>query len=431
LILVDTSKSLQIHEILLEYTDKVYEFEWCNDFAKARNVGLKNATGEWFLFLDDDEWFVEIDELIHFFKSGEYKQYGYANYQVRNFYEPSYTHYSDSWASRMIRIDKDTAFRGRIHEYMYPVQGKCKNIYALVYHSGYIFVTDEQKKAHFERNASLLHEMIKEEPDNLRWKVQLAQEYRTVKAWQELCDFCEECIEATKDINNSYDNVQVGTFYAGYVEGLLFLQNYGQALTICTRALEDKRNTELCVAFMHLCLGVVHLNLGNYNEAREYVQLYLKEIEILSQNEEVMLVQTMAAYVNEAFDENNIKKAYSILISSGIKQGSIQELHEYYERLELDQPVLYFFDGTEKYLIEAMAKMEYHPMFAQMIEDGYKNKELRELMRNEAQSWRYKNEDAFRNVMFAHAQADVDDWYVWYARNNELYVHNIIIRNDT
>ena len=368
------------------------------------------------MFLDDDEWFVEIDELIHFFKSGEYKQYGYANYQVRNFYEPSYTHYSDSWASRMIRIDKDTAFRGRIHEYMYPVQGKCKNIYALVYHSGYIFVTDEQKKAHFERNASLLHEMIKEEPDNLRWKVQLAQEYRTVKAWQELCDFCEECIEATKDINNSYDNVQVGTFYAGYVEGLLFLQNYGQALNICTKALEDKRNTELCVAFMHLCFGVVHLNLGNYDEAREYVQQYLKEIEVLSQNEEVMLVQTMAAYVNEAFDENNIKKAYSILISSGIKQGSIQELHEYYERLELDQPVLYFFDGTEKYLIEAMAKMEYHPMFAQMIEDGYKNKELRELMRNEAQSWRYKNEDAFRNVMFAHAQADVDDWYVWYAR---------------
>ena len=33
------------------------EFKWCDDFAKARNAGLEKCTGEWFMYIDDDEWF--------------------------------------------------------------------------------------------------------------------------------------------------------------------------------------------------------------------------------------------------------------------------------------------------------------------------------------------------------------------------------------
>lgn len=416
LILVDTSKNPGIHKILTEYTDQVYEFEWCQDFAKARNVGLSKARGEWFLFLDDDEWFVEIDELVQFFRSGEYKKYGYANYLVRNFYEPSYTYYSDSWVSRMMRIDADTEFRGRVHEYMYPVRGKCKSIYALAYHSGYIFETDEQKQAHFERNSLLLRNMIQEEPKNLRWKAQLAQEYRTVKAWKDLCDFCKECIENTKNINDDYNNVQIGTFYAGYVEGALFLKEYEPALEMCQRALKDTRNTELCNAYIYLGSAVAYLNLGNYENAKRCVLEYFRKAKELPKNEDAMLVQTMAAYVNEAFDDTNMKKAYSILISCGIKEGSREELHTYYEKLELNQPVIYVFDGTEKYLAEAMATMDYDPIFARIVTDGFSNRELRELMVAAAEEWEKKSQQACRKIMYAYANAESDDWYIWYAR---------------
>ena len=44
-------------EIAKEYTEKIVHFDWCNDFAAARNAGLKHAKGEWFLFIDDDECF--------------------------------------------------------------------------------------------------------------------------------------------------------------------------------------------------------------------------------------------------------------------------------------------------------------------------------------------------------------------------------------
>ena len=49
------------------YADTMTEFVWCSDFAKARNVNLCQAKGEWYLYLDDDEWFGDTDELIDFF----------------------------------------------------------------------------------------------------------------------------------------------------------------------------------------------------------------------------------------------------------------------------------------------------------------------------------------------------------------------------
>ena len=48
LILVDTSTDPEVPPILAEYTDKIIKFQWCNDFSKARNVGLEAAKGEWF-----------------------------------------------------------------------------------------------------------------------------------------------------------------------------------------------------------------------------------------------------------------------------------------------------------------------------------------------------------------------------------------------
>jgi glycosyltransferase involved in cell wall biosynthesis len=34
---------------------KLFQFEWCNDFSKARNYSLSKATGDWILVIDSDE----------------------------------------------------------------------------------------------------------------------------------------------------------------------------------------------------------------------------------------------------------------------------------------------------------------------------------------------------------------------------------------
>lgn len=55
IIVVDTGSSDKTKEIAQKFTNKVYDFEWCDDFSKARNESLKYATKDWILVLDADE----------------------------------------------------------------------------------------------------------------------------------------------------------------------------------------------------------------------------------------------------------------------------------------------------------------------------------------------------------------------------------------
>ena len=71
LIITDTGCDDDLVEFMRQYTDNIVKFKWCKDFAAARNVGLDMAKGQWFMFIDDDEWFEDVSELIAFFKSEE------------------------------------------------------------------------------------------------------------------------------------------------------------------------------------------------------------------------------------------------------------------------------------------------------------------------------------------------------------------------
>ena len=54
LIVIDTRSTDRTIEIAREYGAQVGHFEWCNDFAAARNASIATATGDWILFLDAD-----------------------------------------------------------------------------------------------------------------------------------------------------------------------------------------------------------------------------------------------------------------------------------------------------------------------------------------------------------------------------------------
>ncbi|MCL6632363.1 MAG: glycosyltransferase family 2 protein [Alicyclobacillus herbarius] len=62
MILVDTGSSDGTVEIIEEYISKypdvirLYHFQWVNDFSAARNYSLDQATGDWVLVLDADEF---------------------------------------------------------------------------------------------------------------------------------------------------------------------------------------------------------------------------------------------------------------------------------------------------------------------------------------------------------------------------------------
>lgn len=147
-------------DVAREYTDKVYRYEWCQNFADARNTCLKHATGEWFLFLDDDEWFDHVDDLLHFFKTDECETYCVGVFTIRNHIKDG--QYVPTIAQRLIRRKTDTHFVGRIHETYNEAFPPVKHFESFLHHTGYLYTDPEKEKKHKERNVSLLRAELQE-----------------------------------------------------------------------------------------------------------------------------------------------------------------------------------------------------------------------------------------------------------------------------
>lgn len=61
IIIIDTGSTDDTKDIAFKYTDKVYDFKWCDDFAKARNFSFSKATKEYIMWLDADDIILEKD----------------------------------------------------------------------------------------------------------------------------------------------------------------------------------------------------------------------------------------------------------------------------------------------------------------------------------------------------------------------------------
>lgn len=61
MIIVDTGSDDQSRKIAETYTDKVFDFVWCDDFSKARNFAFEKATKDFRMWLDADDVILDED----------------------------------------------------------------------------------------------------------------------------------------------------------------------------------------------------------------------------------------------------------------------------------------------------------------------------------------------------------------------------------
>lgn len=59
IIIIDTGSTDQTKEIAKKFTNRIYDFEWCDDFSKARNFSFSFATKDYILWLDADDFLKE------------------------------------------------------------------------------------------------------------------------------------------------------------------------------------------------------------------------------------------------------------------------------------------------------------------------------------------------------------------------------------
>lgn len=64
IIIVDTGSTDKTKEIVKKYTDKIFDFQWNDNFAAARNYSYSQATMDFILWMDADDIILEADRLM-------------------------------------------------------------------------------------------------------------------------------------------------------------------------------------------------------------------------------------------------------------------------------------------------------------------------------------------------------------------------------
>lgn len=144
IVIVDTGSTDRTRQIAAQYTDCIFDFEWVDDFAEARNFAFDQASSEYILWLDADDVFEPQDraKLIALKQSLDP-----AVDSVTMDYNLSFT--PDGKVSyslrrnRLVRRDRQFRWIGAVHEYL-AVAGN-------LLHSD-VAVTHKKDKVYTDRN---------------------------------------------------------------------------------------------------------------------------------------------------------------------------------------------------------------------------------------------------------------------------------------
>jgi glycosyltransferase involved in cell wall biosynthesis len=194
IIIVDTGSTDSTKDICNQYHATVYNFDWTESFSKARNFGLKRASGEWILWLDADEE-LELENAADFKNTLNSNEKNVWMVPLVNYYGtfPPSPNRAYLFAShRLFRNNKGFKFMGNIHEYLNLQQIPEHSLpeiisNAKIHHYGYMDPVVKDKKK-YERNLSMLQKE-RSSPNYSPWiDYHIASEYYRANRYEEAFD---------------------------------------------------------------------------------------------------------------------------------------------------------------------------------------------------------------------------------------------------
>ncbi|MCL1989051.1 MAG: glycosyltransferase [Firmicutes bacterium] len=215
LIICDTGSTDNSIAIAKEFTDNVFEIGWRDDFAWARQQGFKRSKGEWYWYLDTDEIFQNVDDIIDFFNSGTYKEFGTATVKIDN--NPDSPEVAIFEAVRLFKIIEGMQWEYKIHEQLIPHAPPTKYLNSVCLHYGYKL--DEKGFAQKrKRNLVPILEIYEKDPNNYRNIVHLLQEY-TGKPEQQL-EYAKKALALAKTAELHEEYAIAPYYYPTFVQTL-------------------------------------------------------------------------------------------------------------------------------------------------------------------------------------------------------------------
>lgn len=311
IIVADTGSTDRTKEIARRYTDKVYDFVWCDDFAAAKNFAVSKAAHPYVMVIDSDEFLEDIDmprlEQLLTAHPGEVGRIRRRNVFSREGQKRENT----EWINRIFAKDA-FCYVGRIHEQVTAIYRKEYTTYqapVVIRHTGYDLPEAERKKK-AARNIRLLERELtrlrmEEEQEQIPYILyQLGKSHYMAGDYAVSCDYFSQGLSYDLDPKLEYVIDMVETY--GYA-----LLNSGQAETALF--FENIYETFGGSADFQFLMGLIYMNNARFDDAVAEFKKATAHTECRNQG-----VNSYAAYYN-------IGVIYECL-------GQIKEAEKYYRR---------------------------------------------------------------------------------------------------
>ncbi|MEH6892383.1 glycosyltransferase [Bacillus sp. JJ864] len=269
IIVVDTGSTDNTKKIAKEFTDKVYDFEWTNDFAEARNFAGSKASGEWIFAVDADECVEKgnIEVAIKEMKSNG-EEYNTYSVEIISFLGEEGQNTTAHKMNRIYKNDGTIRFNGAIHEQLVAVSGtqKFRLSSLTLYHYGYLaHVIEKQDKKN--RNLKIIKQDLKLGENKGFSYFNYGQELRRLKKTKEALDTFVKAYQHKESIDEEW--VRICLFFI--IESLMELKRYEDALKI----VEDAEIMWPSAPDFIFSKGDIYLLQKRFDDAKQVYQAIL------------------------------------------------------------------------------------------------------------------------------------------------------------
>lgn len=223
LVVADTGSTDGTIAMARQYTESVYEFTWCDDFAKAKNFAVSKAKYDQVLVIDSDEYLQKIDletiaAQIHAFP----KAVGRIQ-RINQILQGGEVRESSEYLNRLFNR-RYYHYERKIHEQLVSIDGHSLETYIApitVEHSGYL-LSEEERRKKAERNIRLLERELAENENDTYILYQLGKSYSMAGEYEHACMYFSRALSFDLDPELEYVIDMVDCY--GYA-----LLNSGQA----------------------------------------------------------------------------------------------------------------------------------------------------------------------------------------------------------
>lgn len=223
IVVTDTGSTDRTREIALQYADKVIDFTWIEDFSAARNFCAANATNDWILVLDCDEYVSGIDvaalkKCIKAFP----KNTGLLRLQNLIYMPDGEKGYSSDDIPRLYN-KKYFKFQEPVHEQLVPVDAPQESVTLQSFlipmeaiHYGYALPLEEMRQKQ-ERNLSLLYHQLSKQGESAYLCFQIGQSELVLENYEKAILYYERGLAFDEPRNLTYVQTMIEGLAKAYI----------------------------------------------------------------------------------------------------------------------------------------------------------------------------------------------------------------------